>query len=166
MADWLKGTWQLVAWRRIAADGTISYPLGADARGQLIYTSNGIMAVQIAAASRPPIATDDPLGGDTAARAGAYSTYLAYFGTYEINGEQVIHHLDSSLFPTGATRSRLAPSAPRAMTWSCVPRRGSSRTGRPWSTSCPGRATSNENAHYRESGIRRHARHMSHARTV
>lgn len=99
MTDWLKGTWQLVAWRRIAADGTISYPLGADARGQLIYTSNGTMAVQIAAATRPTIPTEDPLGGDPDARASAYSTYLAYFGTYEIEGEQVIHHLDSSLFP-------------------------------------------------------------------
>ena len=58
-----------------------------------------MMAVQIAAASRPPIATDDPLGGDASARASAYSTYLAYFGTYEVKGEQVIHHLDSSLFP-------------------------------------------------------------------
>jgi hypothetical protein len=99
VADWLKGTWQLVAWRRIAADGTISYPLGADARGQLIYTSNGEMAVQIAAAIRPTIPTEDPLGGDPDARASAYSTYLAYFGTYEVDGEQVIHHLDSSLFP-------------------------------------------------------------------
>ena len=99
MADWLNGTWQLVAWRRIAADGTISYPLGADARGQLIYTSNGMMAVQIAAAIRPTIPTADPLGGDPDARASAYSTYLAYFGTYEVEGEQVIHHLDSSLFP-------------------------------------------------------------------
>jgi hypothetical protein len=99
VADWLKGTWQLVAWRRIAADGTISYPLGADARGQLIYTSNGMMAVQIAAAIRPTIPTEDPLGGDPDARASAYSTYLAYFGTYKVDGEQVIHHLDSSLFP-------------------------------------------------------------------
>jgi len=99
VADSLKGTWDLVAWRRIAADGTVSYPLGADARGQLIYTADGIMAVQITAEGRPTVPTDDPLGGDTAARAGAYSTYLAYFGTYEVSGEQVIHHLDGSLFP-------------------------------------------------------------------
>lgn len=57
------------------------------------------MAVQITTASRQPIDTDDPLGGDAAARAGAYSTYLAYYGTYEVSGEQVIHHLDGSLFP-------------------------------------------------------------------
>jgi hypothetical protein len=99
VTDWLEGTWQLVAWRRIAADGTISYPLGADARGQLIYTPNGMMAVQVAAAIRPAIPTEDPLGGDPGARASAYSTYLAYFGAYEVKGEQVIHHLDSSLFP-------------------------------------------------------------------
>ena len=99
MTDWLRGTWQLVAWRRIAADGAITYPLGADARGQLIYTSNGRMAVQITAASRSPLATDDPLGGDAAARAEAYSTYLAYFGTYELNGEKVTHRLTGSLFP-------------------------------------------------------------------
>jgi hypothetical protein len=58
-----------------------------------------MMAVQIAAAIRPTIPTEDPLGGDPGARASAYSTYLAYFGTYEVEGEQVIHHLDSSLFP-------------------------------------------------------------------
>jgi hypothetical protein len=97
--NWLRGTWKLVAWRRIAADGAVSYPLGADARGQLIYTSNGLMTVQITAAARPSLATDDPLGGDAAARAAAYSTYLAYYGTYEMNGEHVVHHLDSSLFP-------------------------------------------------------------------
>lgn len=98
MTESIKGTWQLVAWRRIAADGTVTYPLGADARGQLIYTSNGMMAVQITAEGRPPQATDDPLGGDTAARASAYSTYLAYFGTYEVTGGQVIHRLEGSLF--------------------------------------------------------------------
>src|SRR5437016_582455 len=43
MADWLRGTWKLNAWRRIAEDGTVTYPLGPDARGQLIYTDNGGM---------------------------------------------------------------------------------------------------------------------------
>jgi hypothetical protein len=99
VTDWLQGTWELVAWRRIAANGAISYPLGADARGQLIYTSNGRMAVQITAASRSPLAADDLLGGDVAGQARAYSTYLAYFGTYSLNGEHIVHCLDGSLFP-------------------------------------------------------------------
>lgn len=102
VTDWLRGTWQLVAWRRITASGAVTYPLGADARGQLIYTSDGLMAVQITAASRSPLATGDPLGGDASARACAYSTYLAYFGTYELDGGQVIHRLQGSLFPNWA----------------------------------------------------------------
>ena len=97
--EWPQGTWKLVAWRRISGDGDVSYPLGKDARGQLIYTPNGDMAVQIAGPGRSPLPTEDPLGGDAAARAGAYSTYLAYFGAYEVQGQQVIHHIDQSLFP-------------------------------------------------------------------
>jgi hypothetical protein len=101
-----KGTWQLVAWRRIAADGTISDPLKA-AR-QLIYTPDGMMAVQMTAAGQP---------ADANADANAYSTCIAYFGTYEVKGEQVMHQPDSGLFRTGAARSRPAPSALRAMSW-------------------------------------------------
>src|SRR5690242_15472631 len=77
----LGGTWRLVAWRRIASDGSVSYPLGSTARGLLIYTPDGQMAVQIAGPDRPVLGTSDPLGGDVTARADAYSSYLAYFGT-------------------------------------------------------------------------------------
>ena len=37
MDDFLSGTWSLAAWRRIAEDGSVSYPLGADASGQLAF---------------------------------------------------------------------------------------------------------------------------------
>jgi hypothetical protein len=57
------------------------------------------MAVQITGADRAALTTDDPLGGDVEARADAYSTYLAYFGSYELQGESVVHYLDGSLFP-------------------------------------------------------------------
>ena len=109
MADWLAGTWKLVAWRRITGDGTISYPLGTDARGQLIYTPDGRMAVQISGADRPPLAAGDPLGGDAQARADAYSSYLAYFGTYEVQGESVVHHLEGSLFPDWSSEKQVRP---------------------------------------------------------
>jgi hypothetical protein len=95
----LAGTWKLVAWRRVAADGTITYPLGADAVGMLIYTPGGRMAVQITAANRPALPTADPLGGDEQLRANAYSTCLAYVGTYEVRGESVVHEIETSLFP-------------------------------------------------------------------
>jgi hypothetical protein len=67
------------------------------------------MAVQIVAAGRPELATEDPLGGDLAARAGAYSTYLAYFGGYELDGETVVHHIDGSLFPNWSDEKQVRP---------------------------------------------------------
>jgi Lipocalin-like domain len=109
MADWLAGTWKLVAWRRIAGDGTISYPLGSDARGQLIYTPGGRMAVQITGSNRPPLATGDPLGGDAQARADAYSSYLAYFGSYEVQDESVVHRIEGSLFPDWSSEKQVRP---------------------------------------------------------
>ena len=57
------------------------------------------MTVQITGSNRPAVAGDDPLGGDAEARAAAYSTYLAYFGTYDVQGENVVHLIDGSLFP-------------------------------------------------------------------
>ena len=102
MSSELSGVWKFVAWRRIAQDGTISYPLGEGAHGQLIYTDGGHMAVQITAADRPALQTGDPLGGDSEERAGAYSTCLAYIGTYEVQGDTVVHTIDVSLYPNWA----------------------------------------------------------------
>lgn len=110
MADFLKGTtWNLVGWRRIADDGSVSYPLGADARGLLAYASNGRMSVQITGAKRPDLGTDDPLGGDLAARADAYSSYLAYFGSYAVEGDSVVHVIDGSLFPQWSGARQVRP---------------------------------------------------------
>jgi hypothetical protein len=109
MDDFLSGTWSLVAWRRIANDGSISYPLGEDASGVLIYTENGRMAVQIAGANRPVLAVDDPLGGDAQARASAYSTYLAYFGSYEVQGDTVVHYIHESLYPNWSGKTQARP---------------------------------------------------------
>lgn len=111
MADFLEGTWSLVAWRRIADGGPVSYPLGADARGLLVYAGNGRMSVQITAADadRPDLGGDDPLGGAEGARAGAYSTYLAYFGTYEVEGDSVVHKIEGSLFPAWSGARQVRP---------------------------------------------------------
>lgn len=109
MKDSLAGTWNLVAWRRIAEDGAVSYPLGDEARGLLSYAGNGRMTVQITGANRTALDTDDPLGGGEDARAGAYSTYLAYFGTYEVQGQSVVHQIESSLYPNWAGETQVRP---------------------------------------------------------
>lgn len=98
-SNWLTGRWSLSAWRRVASDGTTTYPLGDDAEGSLVYTDDGGMSVHVAAAARPAIGSSDPLAGDEAARAAAYSTYLAYWGTYELHADCIIHRITRSLFP-------------------------------------------------------------------
>jgi hypothetical protein len=105
----LCGVWNLTAWRRIADDGTITYPLGEDARGQLVYTETGRMAVQMTGESRPLLETSDPLGGDTRQRADAYSTCLAYVGSYEVRGDTVVHWIDVSLFPNWSGAEQIRP---------------------------------------------------------
>jgi hypothetical protein len=101
-ASRLVGAWALVSWRILGDDGTIAYPLGEDARGSLLYTADGRMAVLITAADRPPLASIDPLAGEESERARAYSTCLAYCGRYEFRGDTVAHRVETSLFPNWA----------------------------------------------------------------
>ena len=98
----LPGTWTLVAWRRVVDGGATTYPLGEDAEGMLVYTDDGRMAVTLTAAQRPSMPDNDPLGGDVEDRADAYSTCLAYIGTYELRDDAVVHRIDLSLYPQWA----------------------------------------------------------------
>ncbi len=95
----LVGAWQLVTWKRHHDDGSIVYPLGPSPRGVLVYMADGTMSVHMLVADRPPLKTDDPVGGTVEERAQAYSTCLSYFGTWQVEGNEVVHHVDSALFP-------------------------------------------------------------------
>jgi Lipocalin-like domain len=109
MANILAGSWKLIAWRRIADDGSVTFPLGENASGLLIYTANGRMAVQMTAADRPLLGTGDPLTGDIEKRATAYSSCLAYFGSYEVEGDHVVHRIEASLFPDWSQVEQVRP---------------------------------------------------------
>ncbi len=104
----IQGQWNLVAWRRVASDGSEAFPFGKDTTGMLVYTETGGMIVQMTAGGRPPLDTNDPVGGEVSDRAAAYSGYLAYFGRYEVKGEDVHHIIEGSSFPNwiGATQIR------------------------------------------------------------
>jgi hypothetical protein len=81
------------------ADGSQTFPLGENAQGTLLYTDDGYMSAMMTAADRPEIDGGDPLGGDPEARAAAYSTCLAYSGTWQRQGDTVTHRLTDSLYP-------------------------------------------------------------------
>jgi hypothetical protein len=93
------GAWRLISWENRTAEGRVTYPMGKGASGYILYTADGYMSVAIMAAERPRFTGDDPLGGTVEARALAAKTYLSYAGTYEIGAGEIIHHIQTSLFP-------------------------------------------------------------------
>jgi hypothetical protein len=52
-ADALVGAWRLVSWENQAADGQVTYPMGANARGYLLHTADGRFSVTISRVGRP-----------------------------------------------------------------------------------------------------------------
>lgn len=103
------GTWNLVSWRRIVDGATVTHPLGEDAQGVLMYAPDGSMASAITASGRPAMPANDPLGGDVESRAAAYSTCLAYVGTYEVREAEVVHRISVSLYPGWANAEQVRP---------------------------------------------------------
>ena len=105
----LVGTWRLISWENRDADGGISYPLGEDAVGYIMYNEDGYMFVAITRPNRAKFAAGDLLSGSTEENAHAASTYVSYCGQYELQEGRVIHHVDVSLFPNwvGVDQERL-----------------------------------------------------------
>jgi len=97
----LVGAWELEEWSEIRPDGSKSYPLGGDAIGQILYTTDGHMAAQLMRNDREKFASNDWRQASPAEAARAFREYFGYFGDYEIalDRETVIHHVKGSWFP-------------------------------------------------------------------
>ncbi len=93
------GTWRLVSFVLRSADGTTSLPYGDHPHGYIFYTPDSYMSCVFMRAGRPNFASPDALGGSTAEKARAMETFFSYCGTYEIQGNEVVHHIEASLFP-------------------------------------------------------------------
>ncbi|MEA5621831.1 lipocalin-like domain-containing protein [Nostoc sp. UHCC 0251] len=95
----LVGTWRLLSYEIQDTEGQVSYPYGQDAIGYLVYTHDGFMSATLTNKQRPRFISEDPIGGSLEEKAQATQTYLAYCGRYEIQDNQVVHHIEASLFP-------------------------------------------------------------------
>lgn len=67
--------------------------------GLLAYTGVGTMIGIMGPGDRPRFATDDVTGGSPDEQAQAFATFIAYGGRYEVEGDTVTHHVETSLFP-------------------------------------------------------------------
>jgi hypothetical protein len=93
----LVGNWRLIAYETVDASGRRTNPYG-DAVGRLTYDDRGNMSGQV---MRPDRARVERGEGNAQQVRAAYTGYIAYFGTYEVDpaGAQVVHHVEGSLNP-------------------------------------------------------------------
>lgn len=95
------GTWRLVSNEFRRTDGEVSYPLGKNAVGLIMYDDSGHMSVHLMRPDRPKFASSDHLKGMPEEIKAAFEGYIAYFGTYKINEAEgtVTHHVEGSVLP-------------------------------------------------------------------
>jgi hypothetical protein len=120
----LFGTWELISWEnRSVDDGQVSYPLGEDATGHIMYNKDGYMFVAIMAPNRLRFAADDLLSATKEEEAQAEETYVSYCGRYDFLGDKVVHHVEMSLFPNwiGGDQERLVDLGGSRLTLSTGP---------------------------------------------
>ena len=113
-----------MSWENRSIDGQkISYPLGRDAVGYIMYNQDGYMSVTIMRPNRTKFAAGDLLGGSVEEKAQAAETYVSYCGRYEFRGYTVIHHVELSSFPNwvGVDQERLVEREGNRLTLSTRP---------------------------------------------
>jgi hypothetical protein len=97
----LIGTWKLVSSEFQTSGKDVIYPLGEDARGQLILTETGHMSGQLMRAGRPVFSGPDQSTGTLEEIKTAFEGFVSYYGPYEVDFEnrKLITHVEGSLYP-------------------------------------------------------------------
>ncbi len=93
------GVWRLESLELRSSDGQKTFPMGRNADGYISYTEDGFMSVAIMEQGRRTFESNDIRGGTIEEKVEAVSGYLSYCGSYEVKENQVIHHIEISLFP-------------------------------------------------------------------
>jgi hypothetical protein len=95
----LIGRWKIVSWEQRYDDGRVTRPLGAALEGFIQYDVDGRMMCMMGRADRAGFVTGGQWNASNDEKAGAYSSFMAYAGSYTVDGDLVTHHVDLSLFP-------------------------------------------------------------------
>jgi hypothetical protein len=90
----LLGTWKMLAWKReIVATGERIDVLGPDPVGFINYGADGrFYAIVVGRDRAPPAATP----ATDAEKLTLFDSMLAYAGTYTLDEEKAVHHVDAS----------------------------------------------------------------------
>jgi hypothetical protein len=111
--DDVLGTWELVSYTEgDNHGGPITYPLGPDALGLIMYTSDGYMSAQIMRPDRPAFDRPETGGGTPEQAEAAAVGYLAYSGPFTVDENTgVLHHQPRvSLLPNWLNHTQIRHS--------------------------------------------------------
>jgi CubicO group peptidase (beta-lactamase class C family) len=98
--DALLGTWRLVSVSSSTHNGKVDNEVyGLHPKGLITYTADGRMSAIITNDGRKPLSVNDRLAAPSEERAQAFSTLVAYAGTYTFTGDKVIHHVEIDALP-------------------------------------------------------------------
>ena len=98
MSERFIGTWKLVSYENRSGD-QVTYPLGKNPVGYIMYNNGGYMAAALMASNRRSFSSMDIMGGTTEEIVAAYGTYISYCGKYTVTEDRVIHHVEVSSYP-------------------------------------------------------------------
>ena len=120
------GSWLLESWQSTDTEsGAVVNVFGEHPTGYLIYTAGGHMAVVLTADGRTKL-SGDRYNSPTEERAQAFSTSVAYSGTYTVTPEGIMHHVTASSFQNwvGTEQFRYAEVVGDRMTVRTPPLKG------------------------------------------
>jgi hypothetical protein len=90
------GSWKLVSTAAATADGKpLASPMGEHPSGFLLYTADGRMSLLITHEGRPKL-SGDRLDSPVEERAKAFSTMVAYAGSYRMEGNRLVHQVEAA----------------------------------------------------------------------
>lgn len=94
------GVWKLVSYTAVDADtGAVIKPFGDSPRGFIFYTAGGRMSALLTAGDRKRFTAGNRVNAPMEERAEAFATSSSYAGTYTLEGDRVIHHVEAATNP-------------------------------------------------------------------
>lgn len=101
LAQTLVGTWRIVDYLAVRADGNELRPMGTGLQGYIMYAADGYVSVNLTKPGRAKYASGDIMLATEQERAAAAESYFAYAGTYQVDeaARFVLHRVQFSLIP-------------------------------------------------------------------
>lgn len=101
----LLGSWRLLECEHRHSDGSVEYPFGPKPDGRLVYLPDGRMIVLIIDPARPKARSEQFFEAVNSELADAARGCVAYSGRWEIRGNEIVHHIEMSMFPNWIEKS-------------------------------------------------------------